>query len=388
MKRVLFIFGTRPEAIKLAPLIREVAQYRDMQPMVCVTGQHREILDQVLEVFEITPDWDLNVMTAGQDLFDLTSRISLGLRDVLTEANPDMVVIQGDTTTALMGALSAYYRQIPIAHVEAGLRTGDKYNPFPEEANRAMVDAITDLYFVPTETARMNLLREGVPVERIYLTGNTVIDSVMWASDQLQNKQNSSPGRAMTGDVIPEALRDLYSMPTNRKMILVTGHRRESFGDDFEAICLALRTVASSHDDVDLAYPVHLNPNVRDPVFRLLGDIDRIHLFDPPPYLGFVWLLSKCHFVLTDSGGVQEEAPALDKPVLVMRRVTERPEGVDAGCAEVVGVGTDDIVQACERLLTDTAVYDRMSKAANPYGDGTASRQTAEVISGYLAGNE
>ena len=381
MKRVLFVFGTRPEAIKLAPLIFEVSARPNLEALVCVTGQHREMLDQVLSVFQLKPDWDLNLMREGQDLSGLTSRLFRDLAPVMESAQPDIVLVQGDTTSALTGALSAYYSRTPVGHVEAGLRTGQKYSPFPEEVNRKLVGSIADIHFAPTELAMSNLIAEGVSRGDIHVTGNTVIDALLWAENRLQT---APPGDSLIEsqmDAIPEAIRN----NADGRLILVTGHRRESFGPDFEAICEALLKVVERNKDVRLAYPVHLNPNVREPVNRILGDIDRIHLFEPPPYLGFVWLLSRSHLILTDSGGVQEEAPSLNKPVLVMRRVTERPEGIKAGCARLVGVDPEEIVSTTELLLNNPVEYERMSSAINPYGDGTSAAQTADAIEEWVA---
>jgi len=383
VKRVLFVFGTRPEAIKLAPLIFEVQKRSDLEALICVTGQHREMLDQVLTGFGILPRWDLNLMQPRQDLTGLTARLIQGLAPVIEEAKPDIVLVQGDTSSALIGALSAYYGRVPVGHVEAGLRTGDMYSPFPEEGNRKLIGALADIHFAPTELARNNLLAEGIPADRVHVTGNTVVDALLWAENRLAN---SPVGDSFLQDqlaAIPPAVRDA----TDGRLILVTGHRRESFGPDFESICTALLQIVEQHKDVQLAYPVHLNPNVREPVYRILGGKDRIHLFEPPPYFGFVWLLSRSHVILTDSGGVQEEAPSLDKPVLVTRRVTERPEGVEAGCARLVGVDTDTIVSTTEALLNDPAEYERMSSAINPYGDGTASAKTTDALEEWLASN-
>jgi UDP-N-acetylglucosamine 2-epimerase (non-hydrolysing) len=322
-------------------------------------------------------------MQPGQDLAGLTARLVQDLAPVIEEANPDIVLVQGDTSSALIGALSAYYGRVPVGHVEAGLRTGDMYSPFPEEGNRKLVGALADIHFAPTELARNNLLAEGVSADRVYVTGNTVVDALLWAENRLAHSPVGDPFLDEQLAVIPSAVRDA----TECKLLLVTGHRRESFGPDFEAICTALLQIVEQNKDVQLAYPVHLNPNVREPVYRILGGKDRIHLFEPPPYFGFVWLLSRSHLILTDSGGIQEEAPSLDKPVLVTRRVTERPEGVEAGCARLVGVDTDTIVSATEALLTDPAEYERMSSAINPYGDGTASAKTADALEEWLASN-
>jgi UDP-N-acetylglucosamine 2-epimerase (non-hydrolysing) len=383
VKRVLFVFGTRPEAIKLAPLIFEVQKRSDLEALICVTGQHREMLDQVLTGFGILPRWDLNLMQPGQDLTGLTARLIQGLAPVIEEAKPDIVLVQGDTSSALIGALSAYYGRVPVGHVEAGLRTGDMYSPFPEEGNRKLIGALADIHFASTELARNNLLAEGIPADRVHVTGNTVVDALLWAENRLANSPVGDPFLQDQLAAIPPAVRDA----TDGRLILVTGHRRESFGPDFESICTALLQIVEQHKDVQLAYPVHLNPNVREPVYRILGGKDRIHLFEPPPYFGFVWLLSRSHVILTDSGGVQEEAPSLDKPVLVTRRVTERPEGVEAGCARLVGVDTDTIVSTTEALLNDPAEYERMSSAINPYGDGNASAKTTDALEEWLASN-
>ena len=383
MKRVLFVFGTRPEAIKLAPLIFELRNRPGLEALICVTGQHREMLDQVLSGFGLEPGWDLKVMRAGQDLAALTARLVTGLAPVMEEAKPDVVLVQGDTSTALIGALSAYYNEIPVGHVEAGLRTGQKYSPFPEEVNRKLVGTLADLHFAPTEGARANLLAEGVPGDRIHVTGNTVVDALLWAVKRLEATPPDDPFLEEQIAAIPAEVRD----DSNSKLILVTGHRRESFGPDFEAICTALVRIVERNKDIRLAYPVHFNPKVREPVYRILDGIERIHLFEPPPYFGFVWLLSRAHLIITDSGGVQEEAPSLGKPLLVTRRVTERPEGVEAGCAQLVGVDTETIISATESLLNDPAEYERMSSADNPYGDGTASARTADALEEWLTSN-
>ena len=381
MKRILFVFGTRPEAIKMAPLILEVDARPDLEALVCVTGQHREMLDQVLSVFRLKPDWDLDLMRAGQDLSGLTSRLFDALAPVMESARPDIVLVQGDTTSALVGAISAYYAGVPVGHVEAGLRTGQKYSPFPEEVNRKLVGAVADIHFAPTDGALNNLLAEGVERADIHVTGNTVIDALLWATDRQRSAAPDDRFVASQIEGIPETVRG----GVDGRIVLVTGHRRESFGADFEAICTALLRIVERNEDVQLVYPMHLNPNVREPVHRILGDVDRIHLFEPPPYLGFVWLLSRSHVILTDSGGVQEEAPSLDIPVLVMRKVTERPEGVEAGCARLVGVDADEIVSTTERLLNDPVEYERMSSARNPYGDGTSAIQIADSIEEWLS---
>jgi len=380
---VLVSIGTRPEAVKLAPLVHELKRRDGVRVRVLATAQHRELLDQTLRFFGVEVDIDLDLMRENQGLADLTGRMISKVDAVLTEEKPDFVFAQGDTTTVMVTGLACYYRKIPMGHVEAGLRTGDKYGPFPEEVNRKLVGALADIHFAPTELARNNLLAEGVSADRVYVTGNTVVDALLWAENRLAHSPVGDPFLDEQLAVIPSAIRDA----TECKLLLVTGHRRESFGPDFEAICTALLQIVEQNKDVHLAYPVHLNPNVREPVYRILGGKDRIHLFEPPPYFGFVWLLSRSHLILTDSGGIQEEAPSLDKPVLVTRRVTERPEGVEAGCARLVGVDTDTIVSATEALLTDPAEYERMSSAINPYGDGTASAKTADALEEWLASN-
>jgi len=382
--KALLIFGTRPEAIKLAPVVRELEARSRIEPVVCVTGQHRQLLDQVLTVFQLRPDYDLDIMQTDQSLVDITVRVLQGLAAVLDRAKPDLVVVQGDTTTAMSGALAAYYAKVPVAHVEAGLRTGRKYHPFPEEINRAFVDLISDLHFAPTEDSRKNLLREGISPESITVTGNTVVDAVLQVTDRMDNLLQAEPQRSDSlGSIPPDMRARLADERGGHRLILVTGHRRESFGPDIESICLALREIASSHPEVEIAYPVHPNPNVRGPAYRILGAADRVHLFDPPDYLGFMWLLKRSYLVLTDSGGIQEEAPSLGKPVLVMRTATERPEAIRAGCAKLVGVDTASIVAETDRLLHDPAAYLAMNTVQNPYGDGCASRRIADVMEAW-----
>ena len=377
------VFGTRPEAIKLAPLVRELEKRNPAGVSVCVTGQHRQMLDQVLGVFDIKPDYDLDLMREDQSLTDVTTGVLAGLEEVIRREQPRMVVVQGDTTTAMAGALAAYYAQIPIAHVEAGLRTGQKYSPFPEEVNRAVIDVMADLQFAPTELAKQNLLRAGVSESTITVTGNTAIDAVLMME---QDSGSLRPDDESLRD-IPEELAAKVSAPDSKsRLVLVTGHRRESFGDDLESICRALSKIAADHEDVELAYPVHLNPRVRESVFRLLEGQDRIWLFEPPAYSSFVWLLSRAYMVITDSGGIQEEAPALNKPVLVTREVTERPEAVDAGCAILVGVDTDVISKTADRLLRDRDLHHSMASAPNPFGDGHASELIVNAIEEWSSG--
>ena len=368
--KTLCIFGTRPEAIKMAPLVLALAADERFEARVCVTGQHREMLDQVLGLFSITPDYDLKIMKPGQDLTDITTAILQGLKTVLNEFKPDFVIVHGDTATTFAASLAAYYLQIPVAHVEAGLRTGNLYSPWPEEGNRKLTGALAKLNFAPTDTSRDNLLREGVNSESIMVTGNTVIDALLDVVKRL-DQDSKLLARASA----PAAFLD-----PSRKMILVTGHRRESFGDGFERICQALMEVAQQHPEVDIVYPVHLNPNVREPVNRLLNGIGNIYLIAPLDYLPFVHMMTRSHIILTDSGGIQEEAPSLGKPVLVMRDTTERPEAVSAGTVKLVGTNTADIVRELNRLLVDSSAYRDMSYAHNPYGDGNACQRIIEAL--------
>lgn len=368
--KTLCIFGTRPEAIKMAPLVQALAADERFEAKVCVTGQHREMLDQVLELFSITPDYDLNIMKPGQDLTDVTTAILQGLKAVLSEFKPDIVLVHGDTATTFAASLAAYYQQIPVAHVEAGLRTGNLYSPWPEEGNRKLTGALAKLNFAPTDTSRNNLLREGISPDNIVVTGNTVIDALLDVVKRLD--QDSQ--------LLAQASAPAAFLDPARKLILVTGHRRESFGDGFERICQALMEVAQQHPEVDIVYPVHLNPNVREPVNRLLNGISNIYLIAPLDYLPFVHMMTRSHIILTDSGGIQEEAPSLGKPVLVMRDTTERPEAVSAGTVKLVGTNTSDIVRELNRLLVDTSAYQAMSYAHNPYGDGKACQRILEAL--------
>ncbi|MCK1793684.1 non-hydrolyzing UDP-N-acetylglucosamine 2-epimerase [Pseudomonas violetae] len=368
--KTLCVFGTRPEAIKMAPLVLALANDDRFDAKVCVTGQHREMLDQVLELFNITPDFDLNIMKPGQDLTDVSTAIMQGLKSVFTQFKPDIVLVHGDTATTFAASLAAYYHQIPVAHVEAGLRTGNLYSPWPEEGNRKLTGALTKLHFAPTETSQANLLREGINAASIIVTGNTVIDALLGVIARLDQDPELNAKAAE-----PSAFLD-----QSRKLVLVTGHRRESFGDGFERICQALMEVAQQHPEVDIVYPVHLNPNVREPVNRLLTGIKNIYLIDPLDYLPFVYMMSRAYIILTDSGGIQEEAPSLGKPVLVMRDTTERPEAVAAGTVKLVGTDTDNMVRELNRLLTDTAAYRTMSFAHNPYGDGKACERILNAL--------
>jgi UDP-N-acetylglucosamine 2-epimerase (non-hydrolysing) len=368
--RALFIVGTRPEVIKVAPIILESRRRADIDVVVCSTGQHRQMLDQAFGSFAITPEIDLGLMTANQSLTDLSAAALTALGKVFEDQQPDAVIVQGDTTTAMIGGLAAYYHRIPVVHVEAGLRTWDRFNPFPEEGNRAIIDQIADYCMAPTSESEKNLLATGVTQDRITITGNTAVDAILYMAE----KVSGSSAPASLPNEVSEAIDD------GVKTIVVTGHRRESFGEDFESICRALRRITEDHPDVQIVYPVHLNPNVREPVFRILNNVERVHLVEPLPYSEFVWLLSKANIVLTDSGGIQEEVPSLNKPILVMRSVTERPEGVDAGCSILVGVDEDKIVQHVNELLTNPASYAKMIAVDNPYGDGEASRRIADVI--------
>ena len=370
--KVMVVFGTRPEAIKMAPLVKALQATPGLQTVVCVTAQHRQMLDQVLRLFEITPEHDLDVMKPGQDLYDITSNILLGLRPVLAAERPDWVLVHGDTTTTLATTLAAYYARIPVAHIEAGLRTGDKYAPFPEEMNRKITGAVADLHFAPTTASEANLLAEGVPAASIHVTGNTVIDALLAVVDKLKTS-------ATLQTELAERFRFLDA---SKRLILVTGHRRENFGEGFQNICHALADVAERHPEVEILYPVHLNPNVRQPVQDILAarGLSNVHLIEPVDYLPFVYLMNRSHLIITDSGGVQEEAPSLGKPVLVMRETTERPEAVAAGTVKLVGTSRDEIVRQCERLLTDSDAYLAMSRAHNPYGDGQAVARIVNTL--------
>lgn len=364
------MFGTRPEAIKMAPLALSLAADDRFDAKVCVTGQHREMLDQVLDLFELKPDHDLKIMKPGQDLTDVTTSILQGMKGVLAEVKPDIVLVHGDTATTFATTLAAYYQQIPVGHVEAGLRTGNIYSPWPEEANRKLTGALAQMHFAPTERSRQNLLEEGVEPSKVYVTGNTVIDALLDVVKKLE-----------ATDGFQKLFADQFDfLDADRKLILVTGHRRESFGGGFERICQALHDTAARHPNTQIVYPVHLNPNVREPVNRLLSDIDNVHLIEPLDYLPFVYLMNRAHLILTDSGGIQEEAPSLGKPVLVMRDTTERPEAVDAGTVKLVGTDVENIVGELHTLLTDKVAYEAMSYAHNPYGDGKACQRIRDAL--------
>ncbi|MDH4568431.1 UDP-N-acetylglucosamine 2-epimerase (non-hydrolyzing) [Pseudomonas sp. BN414] len=368
--KTLCVFGTRPEAIKMAPLALALAADESFDAKVCVTGQHREMLDQVLGLFDIKPDFDLNIMKPGQDLTDVTSAILQGMKGVFATFKPDVVLVHGDTATTFAASLAAYYQQIPVAHVEAGLRTGNIYSPWPEEANRKLTGALATMHFAPTVTSQNNLLREGIDPKAVIVTGNTVIDALLDVIARLDRDPQLQA----------QAAKPLELLNLNRKIVLVTGHRRESFGGGFERICQALMEVAQQHPEVDIVYPVHLNPNVREPVNRLLTGIPNIHLMEPLDYLPFVYLMSRSHIILTDSGGIQEEAPSLGKPVLVMRDTTERPEAVAAGTVKLVGTDTANIVRELNALLNDSNAYRAMSYAHNPYGDGEACKRILNAL--------
>ncbi|EDT44009.1 non-hydrolyzing UDP-N-acetylglucosamine 2-epimerase [Burkholderia ambifaria] len=371
-QNILITFGTRPEAIKMAPLVHALRAREGVRCSVCVTAQHRQMLDQVLDLFDIVPDFDLDLMRAGQTLGGLTGQILNAFDPVLASLAPDLVLVHGDTATTFAASLAAYYRQIPIGHVEAGLRTGNLYAPWPEEANRKLTGALALHHFAPTATSKSNLLAEGVPAARIHITGNTVIDALLMATDRL----NRDPE-------LRQRMRAAFPfIEDGGRMILVTGHRRENFGHGFERICEAIATIARRHPDCRIVYPVHLNPNVREPVSRLLADIENVTLIEPQDYLPFVHLMSHAWLILTDSGGIQEEAPALGKPVLVMRDTTERPEAVAAGTVRLVGTHVTRLVDAVEALWTDADAYRAMSRAHNPYGDGRASERIASLLAG------
>jgi len=368
--KTLCIFGTRPEAIKMAPLAIHLAEDDRFEAKVCVTGQHREMLDQVLDLFELRPDYDLDIMTPGQDLTDVTTGILQGLKRVLVDFKPDIVLVHGDTATTFAATLAAYYQQIPVGHVEAGLRTGNIYSPWPEEGNRKLTGALATLHFAPTATSKQNLLAEGIRESSIEITGNTVIDALLEVVAKLDSNQQ-----------LQRTYREQFSfLKADKNLILVTGHRRESFGGGFERICQALADTAKAHPDTEILYPVHLNPHVREPVNRLLQGIHNVHLIEPLDYLPFVYLMNRAHIILTDSGGIQEEAPSLGKPVLVMRDTTERPEAVEAGTVKLVGTEVSVICENLNTLLNDEHAYAAMSRAHNPYGDGQASKRIVESL--------
>jgi len=368
--RILTVFGTRPEAIKMAPLVKALEADSRFNSKVCVTAQHREMLDQVLELFNIKPEFDLNLMKPGQTLTEVTSRILAELSPVLKEFKPDVVLVHGDTATTFAASLASYYEQIPVGHVEAGLRTGNIYSPWPEEANRRLTGVLTRYHFAPTKTSKQNLLRENFDEQSVHITGNTVIDALFLVKEQIEHDHELSASLSSQFPFLDDS----------KKLILVTGHRRESFGGGFERICEALAETAKSHPDAQILYPVHLNPNVQEPVNRILKGIDNIFLIEPQQYLPFIYLMNKAHVILTDSGGIQEEAPSLGKPVLVMRDTTERPEAVEAGTVKLVGTDVELIVSSLNKLLTDESAYKDMSMAHNPYGDGQACQRICDIL--------
>ena len=382
MKTVMLVFGTRPEAIKMAPLVKELEKHGDtFRTLVCVTGQHRQMLDQVLDIFSIRPDFDLNIMQAGQDLYDVTSRVLLGLREVVGKVRPDVVLVHGDTTTSTAAALAAFYARIPVGHVEAGLRTHDIYSPWPEEMNRQLTGRLATWHFAPTALSRANLLAENVPADRILVTGNTVIDALYWVVERIK-------GDARLAEHLSVELRtsgyDVDRLMDGRRLVLITGHRRENFGEGFLSMCRAIKTLTEKYPEVDFVYPMHLNPNVRRPIHEVfgseLGDLGNMHFIEPLEYLSFVYLMERSTIVLTDSGGIQEEAPGLGKQVLVMRDTTERPEALEAGTVKLVGTDYHRIVSEVSALLDSPSCYERMSRAVNPYGDGQACARIAEAL--------
>jgi len=372
MKKVMLVFGTRPEAIKMAPLVKEFQKYpNEFETIVCVTGQHREMLDQVLSLFEITPEYDLNIMQHGQDLYDVTSRVLIGMRDILKEAVPDVVLVHGDTTTSTATALAAFYQQIPVGHVEAGLRTHNIYSPWPEEMNRLLTGRLATYHFSPTQLSKQNLLNEGVSGDKILITGNTVIDALFIVIEKMNSNENISI--EITKDIENRGY-TIDRLNADRRLVLITGHRRENFGEGFINICKAIKILSETYPEADFVYPMHLNPNVRKPIKEVFGEniVPNMFFIEPLEYLSFVYLLDKSSIVLTDSGGIQEEAPGLGKPVLVMRNTTERPEALDAGTVKLVGTDYDKIIIEVSKLLDNKDYYNQMSKALNPYGDGKA----------------
>ncbi|MFI3266537.1 MAG: UDP-N-acetylglucosamine 2-epimerase (non-hydrolyzing) [Rikenellaceae bacterium] len=380
MQKIMLVFGTRPEAIKMAPLVKQLQQDKDnFETIVCVTGQHREMLDQVLQLFDIKPDYDLNIMKQGQDLYDISSRILLGMRDVLAQANPDYVLVHGDTTTSMCAALAAFYQQIKVAHVEAGLRTHNIYSPWPEEMNRLLTGRLASYHFSPTASSEQNLLGEGVDSKNIIVTGNTVIDALNYVVSRIGSD------KALESSIVENLVSrgyDIKRLDGDKKMVLITGHRRENFGQGFINICNAIKTLAEQYPDVDFVYPMHLNPNVRNPIKEVFGEQQSSNIFfiEPLDYLDFVYMMNRSYIILTDSGGIQEEAPSLGKPVLVMRDTTERPEAVDAGTVKLVGTSSDAIVEGVETLLLSSEQYMQMSGQINPYGDGLASQRIAQFF--------
>lgn len=383
MKKIMLVFGTRPEAIKMAPLVKAFQEKTDcFETTVCVTGQHREMLDQVLQLFEIKPDFDLNIMKQGQDLYDITSRVLIGMRDVFKEYRPDILFVHGDTTTSTAAALAGFYQQIPVAHIEAGLRTNNIYSPWPEEMNRQITGRIATYNFSPTQLSRQNLLKENIDDSKITVTGNTVIDALHWVTSKIKNDQELD--KKLAKELTTKGY-DCSRLKEGKQLVLITGHRRENFGDGFLNICHAIQDLAKKYQNVDFVYPMHLNPNVRKPIHQVFGEdlsnLENVFFIEPLEYISFVFLMEKAHIVLTDSGGIQEEAPGLGKPVLVMRDTTERPEAVEAGTVKLVGTNYKAIMDNVSKLLSDKEEYNKMSKANNPYGDGQACRRIVEKIS-------
>ena len=381
--RVLLVFGTRPEAIKMAPLVKEFRKHKDkVEAVVCVTGQHRQMLDQVLSLFEIVPDYDLNIMKQGQDLYDVTARVLVGMRDVLKEAQPDVVLVHGDTTTSTAAAMAAFYQQIPVGHVEAGLRTHNIYSPWPEEMNRLITGRIATYHFSPTQLSRQNLLQENVSDATITVTGNTVIDALYWVVDKIKKDDVLN---TELQSVLTTAGYDVNRLADGKKLVLITGHRRENFGNGFIHMCTAIKDLTQKYPEVDFVYPMHLNPNVRKPIHEVFGEelsnLGNMFFIEPLEYLSFVYLMEKSTIVLTDSGGIQEEAPGLGKPVLVMRDTTERPEALEAGTVKLVGTDYNKIISEVSALLDNQEYYDTMSKAVNPYGDGKSSIRICNKLS-------
>ena len=380
MKNMMLVFGTRPEAIKMSPLVKEFQKYPEkFETIVCVTGQHREMLDQVLRIFDIQPDYDLNIMKQGQDLYDVTAKVLIGMRDVLKETQPDIVLVHGDTTTSTAAALAAFYQQIPVGHIEAGLRTHNIYSPWPEEVNRQITGRIATYHFAPTSLSKDNLLQEGISGEQIIVTGNTVIDALYMVVEKIKNDGILS---CELEKVLKASGYDISRLSDGRKLVLITGHRRENFGDGFISMCKAIKSLSEKYPEVDFVYPMHLNPNVRKPIHEVFGESQRANLFfiEPLEYLSFVYLMEKSAIVLTDSGGIQEEAPGLGKPVLVMRDTTERPEALAAGTVKLVGTNYDKIVNEVSGLLDSQEYYEKMSKAVNPYGDGKACSRIVKAL--------
>ena len=382
MKKVMLVFGTRPEAIKMAPLVKEFQkQPKRVETVVCVTGQHREMLDQVLKIFDIKRDYDLNIMKQGQDLYDVTARVLTGMRDVLKEVKPDVVLVHGDTTTSTAAALAAFYQQIPVGHVEAGLRTHNIYSPWPEEMNRLLTGRLATYHFSPTPLSRNNLIKESVDDRNIIITGNTVIDALYWVVDKIKNNKELDNELE---DILSKAGYDVNRLNNGKKLVLITGHRRENFGDGFINMCTAIKDLTVKYPDLDFVYPMHLNPNVRKPIHEVFGEnlsgLKNMFFIEPLEYLSFVYLMEKSSIVLTDSGGIQEEAPGLGKPVLVMRDTTERPEALDAGTVKLVGTDYNKIVNEVSSLIDDKAAYEKMSKAVNPYGDGLACGRIVNAL--------